>query len=277
MIVYSQNFVFPPDATALGLNNPLIGWHNIVTAVNVEADTEQEGFPATNMATPMTYQRWRGEFSASPQYITVVNSGPNDLDYLAVAGHNFSSGGFPIVVEGALTLDSDGEFDFEEISPEVVLSDDGPLLVRFTSAPYLAVRLALGVGSGVADPFAAVLYVGRLLVLPRRIYVGHAPMPLNFKTDALTGFSETGEFLGRIIRRQSHPGSIDMRNISPLFYRTSMKPWIEAAQTLPFFFAWRPYSYSREVAFCWGTDDGKVSNEQSNGTMQVGIPLQGIT
>jgi len=276
MIVYSENFVFPSAQAQLGLNNPLVGWHNIVTGTNISSTTEQEGSPASNLATPMTYHRWYGLNTVGYQYITVLNSPNEDLDYLAVAGHNFSTGGFAVSVEGALTINSDGDFDWETISPEVILPDDGPLLVRFTSAPYLAVRLAiLGPGASDTDPYAAVMYVGRLLVLPRRIYVGHAPMTLNTKTEALTGFSETGEFLGRVIRRQSTPGSIDMHNINPAFYRTYMKPWITAAQTLPFFFAWRPFTYSTEVAFCWGMDDGRVSNESSNGFMQLSLTLQG--
>lgn len=277
MIVYSQNYVvFPPlSVSQLELNNPLIGWRNIVVGSGLEADTEQDGFPVGNLATPMTYQRWRGEGSVAFQYITVTNSGLIELDYLAVAGHNFSTGGYALCVEGALALDSDGNFDWMEITPEVTLADNGPLLFRFdTAAAYLAVRLRIGPSD--VDPFAAVMYVGKLLILPRRIYVGHSPMKLNQKSEMLNGMGETGEFLGRITLRESSESNISMKNVSPTFYRSDIKLWIDASKTIPFFFVWRPYTYSSEVSFCWGTANGTVSNEKSNGTMQFNIPLQGI-
>lgn len=485
-VVYSQNLILGAPSAALP-NNPIIGWHNIVSGSGLSATSEQEGFPVSNLATPVTYQRWRGALDdILAQRITLDITYGDYLDYLAVAGHNFSSGGFIVSVEGsgghsplvksmlhfededdigfdeatgaiswvasgevevglpeeqaygqqfgrvahfsapggliatpdrvdftlgsnpftiearvcpelanteqflagqkgnggytddvawALSLNATNQFVFEvssdgssfalaltsateyelgrpyhvaviregdvislyidgeledfgafvgsvfdsssplhlgmspdwdpyvgfldefrlsltaqwsgesftvptlaypwvALTDQAQLPDDGPVLFRFDPTILSQVRLTLA--DGTEDPYAAVMYVGKLLILPRRIYVGHHPATLNKKSETLTGKSETGQFLGRITRREFAQTAISMKNIDPVFYRANMKDWVDAARTLPFFFAWRPQSYPLEVTFCWGTDDGVVSNEKANGTMMVSMALQGI-
>jgi len=59
MIVISENLVLSPTGSP-GPDHPVIGWHNLVTATNISADTAEADYPVTNLANPSTFLQWRG-------------------------------------------------------------------------------------------------------------------------------------------------------------------------------------------------------------------------
>jgi hypothetical protein len=165
-------------------------------------------------------------------------------------------------------------FPWVEIVQETLLGDDTPALFRFTPQPLAAVRMRLG--AGLAIPRAAVFYAGKLTVLQRRIYVGHTPLPYGRATNITNGRSESGNFMGRIVTGSRTQTSVHLANLTPAWYRTELEPFLQAAQEAPFFFAWRPSSYPREVGYAWLTNDPQPSNQRSNGMMQVELQMAGI-
>ena len=153
--------------------------------------------------------------------------------------------------------------------------DDLPLIIRFVSQPTLhAIRLKLA--QGTAGPQAAVLYTGQGLVFQRRVYVGHTPITMGRQTSVVNGMSESGNFLGRIVLGESRTNSVALKNLSPAWYRTNMDPFIDAAQTAPFFFAWRPGGYPDETGYCWLTGDAVPVNQLPNGMLSVTLNLAGV-
>lgn len=269
MIVISNSLVL---SQAVGeqpnADNPVIGWRNLVTVANISADTEDPAFPAIQLANPSTYLRWLAA-GTTGNHITINHNTVDEVDYVGIAGHNFGSAQVPVSIEG----DDGGGFD--ELVAPVMLPDDAPAIFRFTPTSLQAVRVRLQ--SGIAPPTAAVVYVGKLLVLPRRIYVGHAPLPLNTKANIVTGRSDQGHFLGRIVLGETTEGSLSQQNVDPAFFRTDIKPWLKATVSRPFFFAWRPGDYPLETAYCWATNDPQSSNQLANGYMQASLSLQGIS
>ncbi len=268
MIVISNSLVLSQvSGEQPNADNPVVGWRNLTTVTNVTADTEDVAFPALNLANPSTYLRWLAE-DTSEQYITINHNTVDEVDYVGIAGHNFGTAQIPVSIEG----DDGGGFD--ELVAPIMLPDDGPAIFRFVPTSLQAVRVRLQ--SGLAPATAAVVYVGRLLILPRRIYVGHAPLPFNRKANIVTGRSDMGQFLGRIVLGETTESSLSLQNIDPAFFRSSVNPWLRASVSRPFYFAWRPGDYPLETGYCWASNDPQSSNQLANGFMQVSLSLQGI-
>lgn len=266
MIVISESLVLAATG-AVTADNPVVGWRNLVTTSNLAADFEDTDYPAVNLANPSTAQKWLGQVDASPQYLTVTLSGSDEIDYLAVARHNFGTAQIAVKPQG------DDGGGYADLTSEVLPGDDAPLLFRFDPQSLQAIRLRMAVGT--AAPSAAVLYVGKLLVLQRRIYVGHVPIPYGRRTQVTNGRSESGNFLGRIVTGETRETAVSIRNMTPAWYRTEMDPFIAAAQETPFFFAWRPGAYPDEIGYAHVTNEPQPSNQRSNGMMQIDLQLGG--
>ena len=258
----------------LNANNPLIGWRNILTPFNVETDLAEVLFPAANLANPSTHLYWVSTATVF-QSIQVNNDDFETVDYVAIAGHNFGSSGCTVQIQTATELDSMGDYDWTEASIAVIPADDTPLLFRITSGQYLAIRIALMPNTD-EPPRAAVVYMGELLVCERRMFVGHRPLTYNSMANVITGLSETGIFLGRILLGEFLTSQLDFKNITPEFFREDLDLFRVHAKTRPFFFAWRPNSFPREVGYAWAMGNMNVSNALSNGLMGASMPIQGI-
>lgn len=68
---------------------PVIGWDNQVTINNISAQSEEDGFPATNMANPSTNNYWLSENVG--QYLTINLDVDRVTSYVAFAEHNFDT------------------------------------------------------------------------------------------------------------------------------------------------------------------------------------------
>jgi hypothetical protein len=273
-VVVSPGFVVSPGADGLNANSPIIGYRNWVSGGNVAATTAAAGSPASNLGNPSTYLKWRAASPVGDQYLTVTLDTADDIDYVAVAGHDFGSGQMPVSIEGF----TGSPAAWVELIPPVLLPNDGPVIFRFTPQPLAAIRVRIQ-PSAVVPPVsasAAVLYVGKLLVLQRRIYVGHTPMPYGRKLTVANHRSIAGAFLGRIVLSEKTTTAIDLQNLSPAWYRAHFEPFVIAAKESPFFFGWRPGSYPYEVGFAWLANDPQPKNQSPNGLMQVSLTLEGI-
>lgn len=251
-------------------NSPLVGYHNVITSTNIAATSSNASYPVSNLANPSTapLQEWRGT-SAVLHYLTATLSGSVEVDYVAVAAHNFGSKQMQISVEANIGA------GWVQVADALLLPTDSPLIVRFTPDYYTGVRLKLGAGT--AAPRCAVMYVGKLLPLQRNIYVGHTPITLARKRNVVTGQNEEASFLGRITLGGFASNGVSLQNLTPGWYRSKMHPFIQAAESTPFFFAWRPQGYPREVGFAWFTGELPVpKNQRSNGMMQVDFNMRAM-
>ncbi|TGN89425.1 hypothetical protein EOW77_0003615 [Bradyrhizobium yuanmingense] len=246
-LVISQNFVLT-DSTPefpVTLDHPVIGWHSVVTSAGIVADNEDPDFPASNLANPATHEEWRSDDDGT-QYLTVTTGYVDDIDYVGIARHNFGSEQIPIRID-----DGAGNVLVEE----VMLPDDSPALFRFTAQSLATVKIRMDAGTGKL-PRAAVVYVGKLLVLERKIYVGHTPLTQARKVNVQNGRSERGNFLGRIVLGAWRETTIPLSLLSPAWYREhGGDEFLAVAAETPFFFGWRPQSYPYEIGYCWLVDD----------------------
>jgi hypothetical protein len=277
-LVISSSYVIADSVSGGGVitgDNPVIGWRTLIQAGGLQSTTAAPGFPVSNLGNPATHLRWEGVVStpAQDEIITLNVSSVDEVDYVGIARHNFGSAQIPVSLE-RLDETADPDVWVELIAP-VLLPNDGPAIFRF--APQGAANLRIRLQPGLAAPTAAVVYAGKLLVLQRRLYVGHTPIVDGRVTQVVNGRSESGAFLGRIITGQMTQTGIELQNLTPAWFRAHMRPFLADAQERPFFFAWRPGSYPREVGYCWLTNDPQPSNQRANGMMQVSLKLAGVT
>lgn len=278
--VISQSLVITAGVDGINANNPIIGYRTLVTAGNVTATSEDADFPVGNVANPSTALLWKAIVGspAVDEYLTVILDSADDVDYLAIAAHNFGSGLNVVSVEGTTTDPADSPPGWFELVSEHLLTTDGPIIFRWTPQSLFAVRLRIQPSAAAVPltPQLAVLYVGLLLKLQRRIYVGHTPMPYGRSLSVANLKSISGAFLGRIVLGQTRKASVSLQNITAAWYRAYLDPFFIAAQEIPFFFAWRPDTYPEEGGFAWMQDDPGVSNARTNGMMQASFNLEGV-
>ena len=263
-------YVKQPGLLVASANAPIVGYENFVTSSIVSTTTQNSLYPRSNLANHSTHLVWKGTSSVADEDIVLTFSGGQELDYIAIAEHNFGTEAISVAVSGA----TDGVPTYATLATGILQSDDAPLLVRFAKATYTHIRIRLSPGSG--PPQAAVVYAGRIMELPRNIYVGHTPITLGKRNRIVVGRSESGAFLGRVTTGQGNETSVAMKNLEPAWYRNFMKPFTDAAESSPFFFGWRPGTYPDEIGYAWLTSDPIPVNERSNGMMSVELQMSGV-
>lgn len=267
-VIVSSLFTLSGVDASYNVNNPLICYDNIVTMSNVAASSENTDFPATNVANPATDLIWKGA-SAALITFTVSNDNTDDIDYVGIVGHNFASAGI------AVKLQIDVGAGYVDHTSAQIPADDGPILFRLpVMLNVVSARIHMAAGS--AAPQMAVVYVGRSMILQRRIYVGHTPINMGRSVAVVNGISETGNYLGAVIVGEVRETQFDMQNLTPAWVRSTLDPFIAVCKSTPFFFAWRPSTYPDEVGYCWIINDPRPENQRSNGMMMVSMNLRGI-
>lgn len=266
-LIISRDIVLTPQVVADG-NKPIIGWRNVVTLGNVVADTEAADYPASNLANPLTFSRWRAA-DTTEQYLTVTTNTTDPLDYIAIARHNLASAAIPVSVEGKL-----GVGDWFELVEDVLLPNDGPALFRFPLQTLTAIRLRFQAGEAPTE--IAVLYAGALLILERKIWVGQTAPNDGLDVTMTNGRSENGEYLGTIELSRRTSIKVPLSLIDPAWYRLNMRDFVTARPRVPFFFAWRPEDFPQEVGFMWLPNIPKPVNEGPSGLIAMSLDLQGI-
>lgn len=261
-------------STVIGL--PVIGYDNIVTAANISSTTEDASFPASNLANPATFLKWKSAVTTGDEYIYILPGASHTMSYVGVAGHNWTS--HTVSIEA--TTDPNSPFDspgWTEIVQATVITDDLPLIFQFTEASYSALRIRIQQGADDVRE-AAVVYVGALLTLERSVKVDtdHIPINLGRSVDVLNGFSESGNFLGRIVRNQINESVVEIDHFSNSWYRSYFDPFVEAAAEIPFFISWAPNDYTADTGFCWLMSSPQPMMNTVVRTFSVKLEMRGI-
>jgi len=267
MIVISSSLVLSEsDVTP---DHPIIGWDNKISTSNIAATASDSDYPITNVANPATHLPWKGTGTGA-QYLTHTTGGADPYDFVGIAKHNFGSGEWTVSVEG------DAGAGYATLAGPVVPGDDAPLLFRWTAGSYSGIRIKLTGGSVI--PQAAVVFMGKLLVLPRKIWQDHTPIVFGRKQKVISGRSESGNFLGGISTTSWNEGRIKTSLIEPADYREDIDAWMQAAvfgqQT--FFFGWRPQTYPNDIGYCWATNDAQPRNSTGHGLTEFDMQIAGI-
>lgn len=267
MIVISDALVATVDLFD-ALKRPIFCWDNQVTVANIVADEQDADFPATNLANPSTNSLWKAT-STADQYITVTLSGTNDMDCAALARHNLGTGLCVISIEG---ITGDIGAVWTEIVAEQLLADDQPAVFLFEAAAYIGIRFKLQPDAVV--PQAAVAHVSQRLTMVRGIPPGHTPINFGRSRETLSSRAQNGDFLGQIITSERLANSVEFKWLDAAWYRSTFQPFIDAA--VPFFFAWAPVDYPRDVGYAWLVNDPVPVINRLNGDIDISMQLGAV-
>lgn len=268
MIVITSDPVIVSGPSTIDGRNPRIGYHNLVTPEFIFADEETDDERIVNVANPTTYLLWRGE-TTDPQNVTLVLPVAENVNYFAIAKHNLGSSGAFLKFQSS----TDG-VAWTDRTANAALNTDYVMIYEFNTV--LASYFRLVITPGVVPPSIGVLYIGRILVLQRRVYVGHVPIVFGRDTEVSTGYSENGQFLGRVMRRRTLQSAVEIKNLTPAWVRSDLDPFLEVATVQPFFWAWRPEDYPFETGFAWLKGDPDVVNQSPNGFMSASFRMQAV-
>lgn len=269
-LVLSYALVLSTPIDSFDANAPVIGWHNVVQAGGVAADFEAAGAPASNLATPSTAEGWRST-SAAEQTVTFALPGGEAVDYVGIERHNLGSIGCNLSLE---IPDPEDEGAWIEAREALVLAGDGPALLRFEPLYTSAMRFRLVMPDGAPPPEIAVVYIGRLTIMPRGIQPGSTPLPFAGSTDIVTGMAESGDYLGRIVTRRSLTTGVTFRYLPDAWFRTHMGAFARAAMEIPFFFAFMPGLYPTDVGYGVLKGDLRPDPEMTGEGVMVHVTMQ---
>ena len=249
-------------------NSPRIGIENLSNKSNITTlSTTLATNPGWLTATPSTAERWKS--GAATYHVWIAEIGGQVFDYVGIAAHRGLVGQ---TIEIAYKVGAAASVII--YGPKMVTRQE-PIFIIVP--PVGADQVFVRIYGLIAFEFEiGIINVGNTVALPRNIYVDHTPINLGRKTSRLVSNSDNGQFLGQISLKSSTQSAVAMSNIPPDYYRTTIyERFSLPAETLPFFWAWRPYSYPNEVGFCWLNDDVNVNNSMANGYMSMNFSMTG--
>lgn len=215
---------------------------------------------------PNTYERY--VYGVGFQRLRFQTASPTErIDYIAIAAHNFGSHDGGLVVEFLYAETVGGSRT--TIAKKTVSSND-PIMITFDE--LVVAEVVIEVTTTTAGAELGVISSGLMLAMPRPIYGGHNPIRLNSETEYRNSISETGQFLGRLIKRKGSMASFNWKNIDSYWVREVFESFIGAAKTSPFFIKWRPDMFD-EVAYCQTESDIELSN-QGGGNDLMSISME---
>lgn len=265
MSIYISSGLVLTQAQLVNPNNPRLCYVNYLSAGNVTATSELNTSPASNLANPSTSFTWQAS-STDQQDIDVQLDGL-EVDYIGLARHNLEQ-----VAEIRIQVEVGGEYT--TIFDWAFVPNRQALLYLLNPASPDSIRISIR--NNPTEPRLAVLYVGQSLVLQRRIYVGHTPITMGRNLSVVGGMSESGQYLGEVIRRESLSTSVSLNNLTASWYRENLNVFFGQRPRKPFFWAWRPEKYPDEIGYAWLSGNPQPSNAQPNGMMEVSFDMEAI-
>lgn len=224
--------------------------NNLAIGATVSATSEAQGFPASAVANPLTYERWAPAAGGS-QSITVEFTG--DVDTIAIAAHTLGTNGASYNIEVYVP----SEPGWVTIMEGLAQSDE-PIVIpfRFIYPSGFSDKLRVTIDK---QAEIGVIYIGVALIMPLSIYGGHTPDTLGRTVEYTTAESVTGNFLGRTVERSGYEVNYAFKYLGAAWYRQHFDKFASDAIRNPFLIAWYPLKYPKEVVYGW-TDKPIVPN-----------------
>ena len=200
---------------------------------------------APEAVVPNTYQRYIGGTTVN-ETITFLLDQARTIDYIGIAAHTFGThdGGLGYTLRystnGGSTWTNIGTYTAPTSNVAIVETFTAIANVDAISIQFTATTAGLEIGY---------VQVGESITMQNPVYGGVNPFDLNAQDEYDDSISETGQFLGRTIKRAGFSTSLPWQHLSPTWIRSTFKPFMDHAKTLPFFVAWRPDLYADAVAF----------------------------
>jgi hypothetical protein len=249
----------------VGTNEPLS--HARILYAPLSGTITADGTNGAYAANNYTSQRWALAPGVNNWTLQTVTNA--ELDCIFIAAHNLA--GKTITISTADTAGG-AHFTRAVVSP----TDNSTIAVIFNNAgfAYLIREVRVSVSEG-ADVAIGIIRAGKALQMPIPIYGGHRPLNLNRVTEAQQQFSETGQWLGRIIKRRAVTSSYDWEYLKASWYDTYFEPFAQTLPLNPFCIAGNPSKIGSDVGFVWTDRDVEPSQMGVRSYRSVSIGVTG--
>lgn len=229
----------------VGSNQPLN--HARILYAPLSGTITGDGTNPSYAANDYTSQRWA--LIPGSNAWTLVTAADANIDCVFIAAHNLS--GKTVTISTADTVGGT-HTDRATASP----TDNTTIAILFNNAgtayPIREVKVTVNEGTDVA---IGIIRAGLALQMPIPIYGGHRPLNLNRVTEAQQQFSETGQWLGRIIKRRAVTSAYEWEYLTPSWYDTYFEPFAQTLPLQPFCIAGNPSKITSDVGFVWTDRD----------------------
>lgn len=290
-MIYISNSIYlaTRETTESVRNKPIIGYHSVFRPEDITGSVEwgvNSLESLRNIWSPDTYTHFRSGDFIEPRWITIQNPTGEDINYIAIVGHNMATWQYNYQIEYY-----DGSSWIELISKRTPPNND---LIMHYFDPIQTNQIRFNFDTGwtgiVPDEMhlkIAHMKIGECIFLQRRRFVGVKPYTMDVQYEGVENVSSNGNYLGSYVTSESQNWEIKQSNNSPDFVREKIIPFIkhmngvgEPMNGPPFTFvaAWRPDDYPSEVLYCWKPVGEKVVPEISgrNGLMTWEATGKGI-
>lgn len=248
-----------PDAPPFELNHARILYASALAGAAVTATA---GTGAANVLNAATYSRW--SFTGA-QTITMTLPAAQSIDAVGLGAHSFAS-------SSALVQFSTSDAGAWEDFAPAQSGSAAMLFLRTAAASVKRLRVTV---TATGAQVLGVIYAGIALQMQRPIYKGHNPATMARVTEYQSNESEGGQWLGRNVIRQGLKVDLSWSRLSANWVRQYFDPFAVSARVAPFFVAWNPQDFPREVAYAWTTADTKPDNTGPRDLMSVSLQAKG--
>lgn len=271
MIVFTSPFILSAAAAGVPLDKARIGYQTY-TAQAVPSDITVSGdFTSFPKDAPLRYNThefwvpptlpatWQIEFHAT-----------RSIDYAAVAAHTLATAGCSLRVEyqlgaGAWTL----------FATDTVPGTDEPIMIVGTAVN--CDRMRFTISGGIVMPQIGVIFMGVALAMEKGVSGPYKPISMARKTELAAELSRTGQFLGQDFRSNGVESDATFKKLSAAWVRTYFDPFSKSARKFPYFFAWNPLIFPKEVGYVWTPSQDIIPEyEGLMDLMQVSWKMEGI-
>lgn len=246
------------------LNHARVLYDNLLVSSLAQSPA---GSGAELTLSPNTADRFTSPVS---DYITYQSDSNILIDSVGVGGHNLFDGGYSVLVQYRESLLTP-LVDFGTFTP----TSNAPILIHLNDSISARILQVTFVG-GSGDIYVSSVYAGIALQMQRPYFSGSTPINLAPVTDYYSSRSESGNFIGRQIRKREFMTSAAWKNLDEVWLRTYFLPFVESAKSYPFFFAWNLRDYPSDVGYVMTTSDIKPSYQGVRKLMQVDIDMVGV-
>lgn len=252
------------------LNHPRIMYNDLVRAATVSSFSEATGYPADAVQRPDTYERWKPVDVAAARNLNFDYGAAVDINCICIAAHTLGTSGATVRVRY-----SDDDITYYSYFNSTLITDDSTIMILGNTESHRYWRVQIV--SATVPPEIGVVYMGVVLEVERTIFGGHTPVSMSRVTAIRPTKSIGGQFLGRSIIRNGSQNQVAINNLTPSWYKTNFDPFALSAREYPFFFAFKPGTYTSDVVY------GSVSQDivpsvsgQGKGLYNVSFTIDGF-
>lgn len=254
---------FPLNHARILHTNKLLGYESVSSI---------KGVPV-NALTPNTWQRWIFDSTASSSGIRIDLPVAVDMDTICICAHNLGAIGGVV----SLSYSTDGT-TFVDWEPDFPVETNAAIMSHLTTTKSVkSIQIFIQSGAS-AVGFIGYISAGVALQMQRPFFNGHQPYIDSDVTEYYSNRTESGNIIGRQIRRKGFETTFEWNNLSDEWYRTYIPVFKERAKREPMVIAWNLLEYPKDVAF--GETTGDFATSMQNGTMikrsSLSFTLKGV-